>query len=554
MNPETTLIIARQVPLDRLQPASLNRRRIDHDSAGFKELCASIKAHGVLQPIKARCMADGHTEIVYGHNRWAACRALGHTTIPCILVEGMGDDEAQAERLVENVQREDLHPLDEAEMYRDLAQFLGVNETAAKVGKDAGHVYRRLALCGLVSEGQAAYRDGLLLHSVAPLVARIPHPDVQQQALKDILAFYEQPCPLAEARRICNSSLLPLVKAPFDTATDGLAGEPPCTDCPKRTGNARDLFGDVEDDSTCTNPECHGRKCKADFERKAEVARGRGRDVLPDEQAKKLLPYAGTHLLENSGWLNLNAVCYLDKKQRSYRNILGSKALETLPVVLVQDPFSGGAVEIIRVKDVADRLEAAHVWSAEQAGRNTGNGSDADADAKAKEKAEKATRKLRRTVCRGLLTREDEWFPSTEDLLRGVALALARRVYNPDLNGRLGYGDTADLAAGILKMGGPGLFHVVSVLCVALDGDPFSGYGDATKYIVEHAGLRLSDLEAGLHGEKETKKAAPQEEKLAIEKGVAPTKGSVKSKMPKVVPKRATKSPTERKPPRKRSG
>jgi len=112
----------------------------------LQELAASIKAHGVLQPIPVRPSGDQY-EIIAGERRWRSSKIAGKETIPAI-VERFDDATALEIALIENLQREDLSPLDEAVIYKKMTDELGysIRQLAGKLGKDKGYVENRLRL------------------------------------------------------------------------------------------------------------------------------------------------------------------------------------------------------------------------------------------------------------------------------------------------------------------------------------------------------------------------------------------------------------------------
>jgi ParB family chromosome partitioning protein len=139
---ENTII--QEIPLHRIRPSAANPRQ-GMDSAALAELAESIKLHGVLQPIHVRPMADGNFEIVCGERRYRAAKSAGKVTIPA-RVMNLSNAEALETATIENLLRENLHELEEAESY---ARLLAMNPkftpaiVAEHVGKSVSHVHRR---------------------------------------------------------------------------------------------------------------------------------------------------------------------------------------------------------------------------------------------------------------------------------------------------------------------------------------------------------------------------------------------------------------------------
>jgi len=121
--------------------------RLAFDEATLEELAASIREHGVLQPILVRPLDDGRYQLIAGERRWRASKIAGHVTIPA-LVEDIDDDTALEISIIENLQREDISPLDEAAMYDRMIRDHGysIRKLADKLGKDKGYLENRLRL------------------------------------------------------------------------------------------------------------------------------------------------------------------------------------------------------------------------------------------------------------------------------------------------------------------------------------------------------------------------------------------------------------------------
>jgi ParB family chromosome partitioning protein len=135
----------RQIPIDRIDP-NPEQPRLEFDDVALDELAASIREHGVLQPILVRPAGDEY-EIIAGERRWRASKLAGKETIPAI-VERFDDATALEIALIENLQREDLSPLDEAVIYKKMTDELGysIRNLATKLSKDKGYVENRLRL------------------------------------------------------------------------------------------------------------------------------------------------------------------------------------------------------------------------------------------------------------------------------------------------------------------------------------------------------------------------------------------------------------------------
>ncbi len=136
----------RRMPVERVysNPAQ-PRQHFDEDT--LADLAASIREHGVLQPVLVRPRADGHYQIVAGERRWRAAKMAGLAEIP-VIIEQIDDEAALEIAIIENLQREDISPLEEAEMFARMTREHGysLRKLATKLGKDKGYLENRLRL------------------------------------------------------------------------------------------------------------------------------------------------------------------------------------------------------------------------------------------------------------------------------------------------------------------------------------------------------------------------------------------------------------------------
>ena len=136
----------RNVPVDRID-SNPDQPRLSFDEDTLNELAASITEHGVLQPILVRPGAEGRYQLIAGERRWRASKIAGLRQVPAI-IEDIDDDTALEIAIIENLQREDLSPLDEALMYERMTTDHGysLRKLAQKLGKDKGYIENRLRL------------------------------------------------------------------------------------------------------------------------------------------------------------------------------------------------------------------------------------------------------------------------------------------------------------------------------------------------------------------------------------------------------------------------
>jgi ParB family chromosome partitioning protein len=146
---ETTVVrpaAVRNIPVDRVSP-NPNQPRLAMDKAGLDDLTASVREHGILQPILVRPQPNGHYQLIAGERRWRAAQGAGMNLIPA-LIEEIDDETALEIAVIENLQREDLSPMDEALVYDKMIREHGysIRKLAQKLGKDKGYLENRLRL------------------------------------------------------------------------------------------------------------------------------------------------------------------------------------------------------------------------------------------------------------------------------------------------------------------------------------------------------------------------------------------------------------------------
>lgn len=171
----------RQVPIEHLRP-NRQQPRSHFDSQGLEELAESIRTQGIVQPLVVSSQDDGLFTIVAGERRWRAARLAGLNEVPAVVRELASDQELLEVALVENVQRADLNPLEEAEAYQALGERHGLNheDIARRVGKSRATISNSLRLLRLSEEVQDMLRDGRLTAGQArPLLALDPDAQVK---------------------------------------------------------------------------------------------------------------------------------------------------------------------------------------------------------------------------------------------------------------------------------------------------------------------------------------------------------------------------------------
>lgn len=294
------------VAIGDLRASKTNPRKTFAETA-LQELADSIRTQGICQPILARPIAEGAYEIVAGERRYRAAKIAGLDLVP-VLVKPMSDREVLEVQVVENLQRSDLTELEEAESYQAMlalkddqtgAPIYTADALAGRFGKDRSHIYQRLSLLRLIGPGREALESGKLGATAAVLVARIPSPDAQAAALKQILAPQHQKEPLsfAETRELISRDFLQGLKgAPFKLEDATLVAEAgPCSTCPKMSDNCAHLFTAEEAEQfkkkkVCTDPACYRNKLDAIWKKRTEAAAAEGKIVLDEKQSREVFP------------------------------------------------------------------------------------------------------------------------------------------------------------------------------------------------------------------------------------------------------------------------
>ncbi len=165
-----------EIPVDRIRPNSL-QPRAGFDREPLAELEASIREHGVLQPVLLRPSGDRY-ELVAGERRWRAAVAAGLSSVPAV-VRQMDDRNALEVALVENLQREDLNPMERARAYRRLIDEFGLTQeqVARRVGRSQPTIANAVRLLSLPAEVQASLEAGRITEGHARALLAIPDPE-----------------------------------------------------------------------------------------------------------------------------------------------------------------------------------------------------------------------------------------------------------------------------------------------------------------------------------------------------------------------------------------
>lgn len=321
----TKSVVQAALPLSALRESPTNPRKF-FDATSLKELSDSVKEHGVLEPLIVRPNGKpSEYEIICGARRYRASKMAGLTEVPVVFRE-LTDDEVAVVQLVENGQRADLSPFEEADTFAALAEKgLSVAVIAKQLGRDAKRIARRLPLAKLPKRVKDVASAGMLPVEHAELIARIPDQKLQEKALGRILEDRgdEKPIvaavPYALAKRIVEEEFMTALSvAVFDPEDAELSPLGACSKCPHLAGNSPLLFGDVKGRAVCTNPKDFRLKTENHLKR----LRDAGYTVLTPKELKRAFPYGESDELGKE-FIDLERVCADDPKHRRYEELLG---------------------------------------------------------------------------------------------------------------------------------------------------------------------------------------------------------------------------------------
>jgi ParB family chromosome partitioning protein len=282
------------IPLVDISVSATNPRKLFKQDA-LEDLAASIRKHGVLQPILIRPVAKGF-EIVAGERRYRASKIAGADKVPCRIKE-MSDSEALEVQVIENLQREDVHPLEEAQGYAELLKLPGydVAAIADKIGRSLTYVRGRLSMLDGIPEVRAAFAAESITASHMRIICKLP-PLKQAEALENCFESYGNKAllPVSDLRDWVASDMgMELDRAPFQLLdADLVESAGACVTCPKSSCVDGKLFGDQSGEDLCYDKDCFDAKVKATIARHVadglvQISRARGKEELPEGTLKR---------------------------------------------------------------------------------------------------------------------------------------------------------------------------------------------------------------------------------------------------------------------------
>lgn len=403
--PTTTKPILIDFSPHQIDPSPFQSRK-EFEPAKLAELTASVREHGIIQPLVARYPAqvplDGieRLELVAGERRMRAAIAAGLELVP-VLVSVISDATAEAMVLTENLQREGLTPAEEAHAFERLLKLKGeqgevlyTQQSLAKmVSKDVEYIVARLKLLLCPAELVKAVNEGLVSVSTAMLVGRVPDPKARAACAKLVLEPEHQQVPLncAQTKEFIREHFMVrldgkhfdladpnLVPAKLDDDQQRCQGGD-CMSCPFRSGNMegvtlqqgaprKSVVGVSKGGSSkgadamlCTLPRCHKLKLDAQWaEEKLKAERG-GMRTLDGAAAKKAFSGHNGSLRYDEDLTLLDDDTYVNGKPVKYRVLLKGREFQT---TLARHPDTHQLIELVLKKDVeAARKEKAGIAS-----------------------------------------------------------------------------------------------------------------------------------------------------------------------------------------------
>jgi ParB/RepB/Spo0J family partition protein len=361
------------LPLASITPSLTNAERAArYKPNSMAELAANIKTTGVRQPILVRRLpanrladtfdtanANGAAqrpeyELIAGQRRWQASQMADLRTIPAMVATDMDDDaDALRFQLVENLQREDQDPLDEAQGYQRLIDLTGAakEDIGEQINKSRRYVYDRLSLLKLCPAARQAMATEGLDVSHALLIAKVPHDELQAKAIAYATAKNADTQSPPSVRQLQvwlrQNVMLDLKHATFKIADKTLCDSAgACTACPRRTGYAPDLFAHVQDADVCTDPVCYQHKAGLHHTQLKAIAEAKGYTLINGKEAKHIVGPGAPDDKPLQGYSRLDQVRE-DIDGRTLRKLLGKQGIADCQPALIEHPGTRTLIEAV---------------------------------------------------------------------------------------------------------------------------------------------------------------------------------------------------------------
>ncbi|MCR9260742.1 MAG: ParB/RepB/Spo0J family partition protein [Pseudomonadaceae bacterium] len=258
-------IAVTEIPLRNLQPSPTNPRK---HLTGIEELAESIKQVGIQQPLGVRKLKGAKHEIIFGERRYTAAKMAGLKSAPCIVRE-YDDDQVLEIQIIENLQREDVHPLDEADGLKVLVdRGRSIAEISERIGRPTAHVAKRLRLTILAPAARKALDDETLTLGAAVELSKLPTSELQETALSELSGRHywgDNVVREAKVKEYVNDHYLLRLRAiPWKMDDAQLVPEAgACNVCPKRSSAQSELFDTTSKTDLCLDRACFRGKLVA---------------------------------------------------------------------------------------------------------------------------------------------------------------------------------------------------------------------------------------------------------------------------------------------------
>lgn len=262
----------------------VSNHRLVVDSVADDALLASIKANGIQQPIKLAKKPDGRYTLVFGFRRTAMAKKAGLDLVPALVVDGLSATEIRSLQAIENLERKELHPMEEAQFCQDLHDTLEPQNhggaylpelIAQRVGRSVKWVENRLSLARLSPRVKQCFMDGDIQLQHAQLIGRLVSHEAQEEVLgqvkarthdflkgRDHIEGKDPAKTIRETRRLVEARLRDLAGVNWKLDAE-FAGMPACNACAHNSANRLDLFdGDAPKKPQCLNAPCFQLKTK----------------------------------------------------------------------------------------------------------------------------------------------------------------------------------------------------------------------------------------------------------------------------------------------------
>ena len=253
---KTSALQIQNLPLGKIKP-DLEQPRKTFNEDPLKQLSESIEKHGVLQPITVRQL-NGHYIIVMGERRYRASKMAGIKTVPCIVRTYENNDVLEVQ-IIENLQRQDLEPTEEAEAIAYLNEKYAPTEIAKRLGRTDNFIRQRLKLAGLIEGFKHFVRNGEMTISLGVGVGLF-EPEEQQMMLETMGEDFSA----HQINRMIKDQTYDLEKVSFDVTDKKLVPKVgSCVECPFNAANQGNLFG--EGKRVCRKAACFETKKSKSF-------------------------------------------------------------------------------------------------------------------------------------------------------------------------------------------------------------------------------------------------------------------------------------------------